>query len=447
MSSFIQEIKDNKALHRLGFTTEKAKEILKALKDKNVSSLSLSAADLKEDSAEAGLFIIEKLKQAPHIKDVSFDNKKIYFNNTVYRASDLYCSQIVEKIHETQVSSLDLFEPYIKKLNLKNLKHLSIQGHLEKPFDFSSLKFEKSALNSLSFGKGIMTDSELGLMKNLPKSLKSLTLGSLQTGTRYSKEALAETLEHLPDSLEHLQIRYFDFPAVCAESLAKRLPSMHNLKDLKISNTSMDDKTLAILEKPLQASHIETLRLLRVETDDEKINAFLDRLEQSETALSEIHIVNRYGTDFTRDMERPETLMRERQEARAEETPAELFEEGVSIRSPDVLFKAAELKRFDEVYEKLAETKEHLSVQDYLQKNADGNMLINVIAYSKQLDKVFVPENWTSAKDMQTVFDAVSDNQKYQIDGKEGRPSFMQNKNKAMQNAVKISLAGKTNQR
>ena len=97
----------------------------------------------------------------------------------------------------------------------------------------------------------------------------------------------------------------------------------------------------------------------------------------------------------------------------------------------------------NKVYDELAKENKTLTAEDYRQKNAEGYRLIDALAYSKQLNKVFAPQHWNNAKDMQTVFDMLSDIHKAQLDGKDGRPSFKVLKNQVMAAAVrqKISAA------
>lgn len=118
---------------------------------------------------------------------------------------------------------------------------------------------------------------------------------------------------------------------------------------------------------------------------------------------------------------------------KARETYA-AFSEGEK-NDPANIFVAAKAGKIAEVLKKRP-----LTAADYAQKDEDGKPLLIHIAESQTLDAVFNEKHWNNPKKMQELWDSVPAGFKTQMDGRNGRPSFIRNKNKVMAKAVKTVL-------
>ncbi len=479
MASLLKTLSDIKRLHQGGFSISEAREFIGSVNDKKKDAVVLPAHLLYKDTRD---ILLDTLAAAPHISKLTLEHL------SMMRISEPHLDYFLSNLNKTEIQSLtlDKVPPYMcSKINPEKLKSLSITDSF-KPFaslDRLSLKnmpLESFSFTSSAFFKGDAAELETGL----PKTLRHLTIkcekDELETADEYKA-----IVAGLPADMETLSLTGIKITPALAEALAEKLPLMPKLKTLELKaekKKGLTDESLNILADAIAESNIRYLDFTGANVSDAAVNAFLDRIEPAPCLVSGLTFAQaaepkkgkkQEVPDYWRipppprpsgtgaaakkpsaapvihelspqTLERIERLQKTRNELlpgseKKAVKPAAL-KKAADISSPEYLFEAAKKGQIEEVYAALASQNRKLSTEDYLQKNAEGYKLIDVLGYTNQLDKVFAPENWTSAKDMQTVFSNVADNQKYQLNGKEGRPSFTVLKNRVMQESIKAAM-------
>lgn len=468
MASLMQGIKDRKTLFQMGFSMAEANTFVTDMNNEKNDSLSLYLGNVK-DTKESADFFLDKIASAKNITKLSLERSML-------KRSEKFLPYFFENINRTSVSSLELDDVpsfLYETMSYEKIKELKVKESF-KPFAaLPSINIKRTSLEAFSFeGNVLFQEDILSLKNDMPKTLKHLSV-KCEKG-KFEEQSLAEFMSKLSPELETLSLDGLRITPSVAQALAERLPALPRLKKLTLANGRLNDEALSLLAEPLAKSNVEELDIRTKNVSNETANEFLDVVEPPPCMISKISIVvpeikkpkekkTSYGMGYLNippppkkgakkpdpehilneaTLKRIEHIEKTRQGLKAvPEKGKTVVKKSTDPKSAEVLFEAAKQGKISEIYEKLAEKGEKLSVSDYLQTNADNYKLIDTLAYSQQLSKVFVPENWINAKDMQTVFDAVADNQKYQVDGKDGRPNFIQNKGKVMQNAVKLRIA------
>ena len=81
-----------------------------------------------------------------------------------------------------------------------------------------------------------------------------------------------------------------------------------------------------------------------------------------------------------------------------------------------------------------------------LKEEKDGVSLLSAAIRAERLDTLFSSKNWNNAKEFAAAWDHVPPEHRWQLDGKDGRPSFPKIKNEVMKKAV-LSAVRKNNVR
>ena len=79
-------------------------------------------------------------------------------------------------------------------------------------------------------------------------------------------------------------------------------------------------------------------------------------------------------------------------------------------------------------------------------REKDGVSLVAAASRAEELGLLFSPANWNNAKEYAAAWEKVPPEHRWQMDGKNGRPSFSKNKNEVMKKAV-LAMVGKNKTR
>ena len=101
----------------------------------------------------------------------------------------------------------------------------------------------------------------------------------------------------------------------------------------------------------------------------------------------------------------------------------------------------------DAAFETMKKTGASLTLKDALQTNAEGKTLLEACREAGKLPQLIAPEMFGNVKDFNEVYDALSEKGKRIYDGKDGRPSVQQVKNRIMSAAVKRAVSQRSEQR
>ncbi|MGN0905131.1 MAG: hypothetical protein ACI4PW_08255 [Alphaproteobacteria bacterium] len=258
----------------------------------------------------------------------------------------------------------------------------------------------------------------------------------------------------LPDAARKLNLNeaaLTDRRSVCA--LAKGLTLAPQLTDLDVSVTELDSRGAADLFAAFPRTGLLRVNLGGNELRDDDGEALAKALSHDdctiyETRVTEQAVPKRRTFWLTpsnvlsapvlekiREAEKKNEakygIVLDQEKARATYAAFSEGEKG----DPANVFVAAKAGKIAEVLEKRA-----LTPADYAQKDEGGKPLLIHIAESRTLDAVFNETHWNNPKKMQELWDCVPDRFKTQMDGRNGRPSFIRNKNKVMAKTVKTVL-------
>ena len=437
MVSLVKKLQEVKELYQAGFTLSEARRFVNELRSPENDTLYLSLNNVPDDKTAADVFI-NKLAEEPHVTHLTLEKGMF--------AKEKFTDAFTRNLGSTHVSVLSIKDiPSFEypNVDLSKIREMRIiEG--AKPFaSLPTYPFLRTAENmeKLSLAPERFYKGDLSVLKNgLPPNLKDF---SLYVGKARSLPT-ADIVASLPDGLEALTLDNLKFREE-GDVLALKGVT-RSLKSLNLKNCHLAEPKLytGLLKRLLENTPVERLSISGQEAGltDENVNAMLDAFEQPSYMLTTLEFPDAALSPETkariRRLESGRKKMTERTDAPAAGFSAKTPEEERSA----LLFREASANGdINKVYDELAKENKTLTAEDYRQKNAEGYRLIDALAYSKQLNKVFAPQHWNNAKDMQTVFDMLSDIHKAQLDGKDGRPNFKVLKNQVMAAAVRQKIS------
>lgn len=445
MVSLVQKLKEVKSLCKQGLTFSQARTFVNELRSSESDTLHVPLNDVP-NSDEFAEDLVQKLCEEPHIK-------RLCLKGSAKR--EALFSRLSENFEKTGVSALelnhvnpDLAETFFKRDNLKELQLIDWGGSLSRCASFLE-KSEK--LETLGIETDIYSGNDLDALKNrMPKNLKNFYLWFLSSRTNVPNKDVIDALPDLP-RLETLSL---SMQAFNEDTISALKPHIKNLKCLNLDYYCHDDTSShpACLAKALENSSVEELSLppFNAGWNDKNINALLDLLEAPSFTVAKLNRPDKIdclGKKNALSVETRQRIERLEHIKKGITHPEANHESAPKTQQPDETerfadwFKEASANGdFNKIYDKLAKENKTLNVEDYKRTDENGICLIHALAYSKQLDKVFSPRHWNNAKDMQTVFDLLSDGHKAQLDGKDGRPNFKVLKNQVMAKAVRRNV-------
>ena len=448
MVSLVQKLQEVKELYKKGLPLTEARRFVNELRDPENPKLHLSL-DSVADTTDNADFFINKIAEEPHISRLSLERRLLF-------SRENFIDEFSKNLGKTNVSCLELIHipaSQYEKIDFSKIKELTIDEEA-KPFSsLAAYTFLKTATNitKLSLNPHWLYNEDLPVLKNgLPPNLKDFSLSAVETyGPR-----IGEVTGALPEGLETLNLNGMRFEqASDITALQKSVGTLKSLsfKDCTFQDPAMQAYALAYL---LENTPVEQLTIAGTETNlsEQHINSMMDVFERHSSMIIKLDFPGIRLSKKTKERINKLEEMRQRMTGKTyvdatKKTPEKLSKQDVPAQPIDDGKKADWFKEasangdFNKIYDDLAKENKTLSVEDYKLTDKDGVRLIQLLAYSKQLNKVFAPQHWESAKDMQTVYDLLPDIHKAQLDGKDGRPNFKILKNQVMAAAVQKRVA------
>ncbi|CCZ22858.1 unknown [Acetobacter sp. CAG:977] len=237
--------------------------------------------------------------------------------------------------------------------------------------------------------------------------------------------------------------------ALCTGIRPLRLKEL-NLQCCSLTNTSLE-KLIEAFPPELESLNIGN----NTNITDKSGNLLLKRLKRPDCIIRKLDIDGMFGMSKGLQKELREAAqdnddryMQKLQCQKAEQIAK--TKEGLRIKNAvknaskenikSLLHDALEYGAADAAFDKMRETGAVLTLKDALATNKDGKTLLEACRDMGKLPQLMAPEMFGNVKDFKEVFDALSEKDKRLYDGKDGRPTLQQAKNKIMAEAVRRSL-------
>lgn len=337
-------------------------------------------------------------------------------------------------------------------------KRLNLQQTKITPQDETFVRFLND--NKIEeFAYSVTDDGMNGFLEKLNETkLKKLDLSysdARETGLSLAFKRLPPTLESLVSDCNIISDGS-TLDALCAGIRSLPLKNL-TLQCCSLSNTSFD-KLLKVLPPEL-----ETLNLgNNPNVTDKGAEALLKHMKRPDVLIRKLGFEGMIGVSKPLREELQEAAednngryMQKCQQQKADQIAK--TKEGVRIKNAvetasrddikGLLHGALQHGAADAALERMRQTGATLTLTDVLQKNAEGQTLLEAYGEMGKLPQLMAPEMFGNVKDFKEVFDALSDKEKRIYDGREGRPSLQQVKNKIMSAAVKRTVMQKSGQR
>lgn len=351
----------------------------------------------------------------------------------------------------------------IKRLKQKDIHSLSITAHRHD--EFCALFAEalpETGLNELHFNASLSEtkpEQVFKIIDALPKTdIKTFGFryyGSFGAKDKTSIEKLAEVLPHTNITDFRFACAYYNDQAIAP--LIENLPP--NLEKLDVSmNKSSDgimegvgDDTMALILKQLKNSKIKELNFQNTNLTDKHIPQLIKYLNAPDYPLE---LVSVFDSDVSEEMHnelsyagrlkrRPQKLEKQRGSVPERFLTPEL-PSLKELRERNEIALVAKAGRLPELMKRQVKLNDPLTAVDLTTRS---EKLPPPLEYIRQLGdhaKVFAPELWVNVNEMQKAWDFMSrPSDKTFLDGKNGRPSFTQMKQKAGLFAVRATLKNK----
>lgn len=269
------------------------------------------------------------------------------------------------------------------------------------------------------------------------------------------EKGLSLAFSRLPPTLEALETECniigegAVLDALCAGIRPLRLKEL-NLQCCSLTNTSLE-KLIEAFPPELESLNIGN----NTNITDKSGNLLLKRLKRPDCIIRKLDIDGMFGMSKGLQKELREAAqdnndryMQKLQCQKAEQIAK--TKEGLRIKNAvknaskenikSLLHDALEYGAADAAFDKMRETGAVLTLKDALATNKDGKTLLEACRDMGKLPQLMAPEMFGNVKDFKEVFDALSEKDKRLYDGKDGRPTLQQAKNKIMAEAVRRSL-------
>lgn len=269
------------------------------------------------------------------------------------------------------------------------------------------------------------------------------------------EKGLSLAFSRLPPTLEALETECniigegAVLDALCAGIRPLRLKEL-NLQCCSLTNTSLE-KLIEAFPPELESLNIGN----NTNITDKSGNLLLKRLKRPDCIIRKLDIDGMFGMSKGLQKELREAAqdnndryMQKLQCQKAEQIAK--TKEGLRIKNAvknaskenikSLLHDALEYGAADAAFDKMRETGAVLTLKDALATNEDGKTLLEACRDMGKLPQLMAPEMFGNVKDFKEVFDALSEKDKRLYDGKDGRPTLQQAKNKIMAEAVRRSL-------
>lgn len=261
--------------------------------------------------------------------------------------------------------------------------------------------------------------------KNLPPTLESLISECNIIGEGATLDALCAGIR--PLHLKELNLQCCTLTNTAIEKLINVLPP--ELESLNISNnTNITDKGGELLLKQLKRPDC-LIRKLGIDGMFGMSKGLQKELREAAQDNDDRHMQKL-------QCQKAEQIAKTKEGIRIKNAVKNASKENIK----SLLHDALEYGAADAAFDKMRETGAGLTLKDALATNKDGKTLLEACRDMGKLPQLMAPEMFGNVKDFKEVFDALSEKDKRIYDGKDGRPTFQQAKNKIMAEAVRRSL-------
>ncbi len=401
------------------FPTEQSmRDMLNAAKENNVWNINFSGCAL---GARKTQWLAGNLGLLPGLKTLTLDTNAVGQSGT---------EALFKKLPETRILHLSLANNGIGKASFPVLLENIPASRL------LSLNLSRNSLND-----DFITD----LAALLPRTnLRELSLaGAGMTGTSSGP---------LMDAVAAAKVQVLDISGSRIQGnsmteLIGKLPAA-SLKKLNLEHTGMTEKDAFLLLKTLPDTSITDIAFtLRGRPSDRFLETLTSFMKDPACRLENARVDMLGLSDYEK------SLVKEAQdEMRSNASHRNYYKNKILMNShretADAgmpLRDAVDEGLLPQVMTARAKEGKTLNIEECLDPHPITQMpFVVYAAKAEQLPILFRADNWKNAKDMQTVWNAVPKEHRWQMDGRRGRPSFQKEKNAILERTVKAALSART---
>lgn len=305
-----------------------------------------------------------------------------------------------------------------------------------------SLKhLKKLDLTQVSFADGVLNK----VVAALPENLEDLSLkNAMKTGDEQTQSLLAEKLTRMT-ALKKLSLSETnDWKARDVPALIEAMPP--SVREIDLSKNFISKKDIARIVSVLPDS-LRILNLSETELFREEEELLLEKMEKPGALLHGTHLVSAdsekaFPTEFGQRFLKAEDINADNAafaETLNGKTAAQAFQAAADPK--DGLHAAVYAGLTGHAVEKLKAAGISLTAEDWTTPNAIGQTLGEASVKRGLTATLMNPALYANAKTFQAAYNALPDAGKAQLDGKDGRPSFIRMKNQMMLAAVRNATA------
>lgn len=389
---------------------EYTKSFLQAAARYNIVSLNFNFSAMTDGGISR---LAKHLNEIPELKELNVQNCK---------AGSAASLELLKQVGKSKIERLNIAQNNIdgdpecthavlELIRQGSLKELTLDfNRMEEPFFERIAPLLKSTpLETLSCGSVGVSYDETGLGEALPRSnLKSL---NVSMNPKFSQSALQSIAQNLPESkLEFFAAHDIPLNEETAVKMCKGLTSSNVVETrLSFASGGFDaERNVAEALAKMFRSH-ET------------------RLEKATCELNRWYDGNRKPIFEARSEQMRRLAFREAYRKKVEygaDLPL------ILVNSPAEAFDAGLLPKM------FAVRTAPLTAKECLEKTGNGKTFIESAAAAEILPEIFMKNRWKDAKEMQAAWNAVPEEDRWQLDGRHGRASFQKVKNEVMRSAV-----------
>ncbi|MGN0904402.1 MAG: hypothetical protein ACI4PW_04525 [Alphaproteobacteria bacterium] len=396
-------------------TVQSMQDMLSAAKENGVWNINFSGCAL---GARKTQWLAGSLGLLPGLKTLTLDTNAIGRSGTEALFQKLPATRILHLSLANNGIGAAAFPVLLKNIPASRLLSLNLsRNSLNDRFitDLADL-LPRTNLRELSLAGVGMTGTSSGRLMDAAAAAKMRVLDI--SGNRIQGSSMTELIGKLPPtSLKTLRLEHTGMTEKDAFLLLKTLP-----------DTSITDIAFTVSGRPSDR-FLETLTSFMKDPACRLENAKIDMFGLSDYEKSQIKEAQdeMRSNASHRNYYKNKILMNSHRETADVGMPLrDAVDEGLL---PQVM--AARAKEG-----KMLEVGECLTPQPIT-----GAPFVVYAAKAEQLSLLFRADNWQNARDMQTVWNAVPNEHRWQMDGRKGRPSFQKEKNLVLERTVKAALS------
>lgn len=389
---------------------EYTKSFLQAAAKYKISSLNMGKACVTEESVS---WLADNLREITELKELSLNGAK---------AGPKAVIKLLNALKESKTERLDISQNAVNGDKECTDAVLGIIG--------------SGKIKSLTINSNTMAEPFFERLAPLLETAALEKLSCQSVGAAYGGDELGNALAK--SSLKHLDISYNPKISQSAlQAVAKNLPAS-KLEFFSAHFIELNEETAVEMCKGLTESNVKetVLTFASGGMDAERrvssviadmFSSHQTRLEKAVCELKNWDDRNRKPIFNARMEQMHRIAFREAYRKKVE------YAADLPLMLADTLAQGFDTGLLPKV---LAVHKAPLSAKECLEPTCDGKTFIENAAAAELLPEIFVKNKWKDAKEMQTAWNAVPEADKWQLDGRHGRPSFQKIKNEVMRSAV-----------